>query len=203
MIKSWRLKDIVLMSVLGVVFGFIYLGFFGVGKVLVAILTPFGFGPIGYELIYGIWFIVSIIAAYIIRKPGVAFTAETIAAITEVLVGSTSGPTLILSGMVQGLGAEIAFALTKWKNYQPRILVFSGVSAAFISFPYHFFVSGFHAYESWLIMTMFVIRLLSGAIIAGYLGKMLADQLAKTGVLNGYPIGKEVIARHEKSSTNF
>lgn len=106
MSKKWNLKEIILMSILGVVFGIIYLLFFFVGQGITTLLTPLGLGPLGYEFIFGIWFIVSIIAAYIIRKPGVALTAEVIAAVVEVLMGTTAGPTLILSGFIQGLGAS-------------------------------------------------------------------------------------------------
>ncbi|WP_040982590.1 ECF transporter S component [Oceanobacillus jeddahense] len=202
MMKQWKLKDIVLMSILGVVFGLIYLAFFGVGNVLYGVLTPFGLGPLSYELIFGVWFIVSIIAAYIIRKPGVAFTSETIAALTEVLVGSTAGPTLILSGMVQGLGAELGFAVTRWKDYRLRVLILSGMLAATVSFPYAYFMSGYDAYANWLVIAMFITRVISGALIAGLLGKYIADQLAATGALSGYPLGKERQKRHEQSSAS-
>ncbi|GLO65263.1 MULTISPECIES: ECF transporter S component [Oceanobacillus] len=201
MTKNWKLKDVVLMSMLGVVFGLIYLAFFGVGNILFGALTPLGLGPLGYEFIFGIWFIVSIVAAYIIRKPGVAFTSETIAALTEVLIGSTSGPTLILSGMVQGLGAELAFAATGWKDYRLRILIFSGIGAAVISFPYHYFMSGYDAYASWLVGLMFVTRIISGAILSGLLGKVIADQLASTGVLSGYPLGRERQKKREQRAS--
>ena len=67
MLANWKLREVVVLSVLAVVFGVVYLMFLQVGNVLVGM-----FGLIGYDLIFGIWFIVSIIAAYIIRKPGAA-----------------------------------------------------------------------------------------------------------------------------------
>lgn len=63
--KSWKVKEIVIMSVISIVFAIVYLVFTHFGNVLAGM-----FGPIAYEPIYGIWFIVSVIAAYIIRKPG-------------------------------------------------------------------------------------------------------------------------------------
>ncbi|RPF53251.1 ECF transporter S component [Aquisalibacillus elongatus] len=190
--NQWKLKEIVLMSILGVVFGFIYLGFFGVGKILTSIMAPLGLGDLGYEVIYGIWFIVSVIAAYIIRKPGAALMAEMIAALVEVLAGSTTGPSLLISGFIQGLGAELAFALTRWKDYRLRILIFSGVGAALLSFPYHFFTQGYDALEPWVVTLMFSARVISAILITGLLGKFISDQLAKTGALQGYALGKEM-----------
>lgn len=200
MTKHWKLKEIVLMSILGVVFGIIYLAFFLVGQGIRNILAPFGLAPFGYEIIFGIWFIVSIVAAYIIRKPGVAFTAELIAGVTEVLLGTAAGPGLILAAAIQGLGAEFAFAITKWKDYRLRILILSGVFAAVFSFTWNLFSSGNIALAPALLVAMLAVRIISGALLAGVLGKWLSDKLAKTGVLRGYALGKEIQKKREKDA---
>ena len=200
MTKHWKLKEIVLMSILGVVFGIIYLAFFLVGQGIRNMLAPFGLAPFGYEIIFGIWFIVSILAAYIIRKPGVAFTAELIAGVTEVLLGTAAGPGLILAAAIQGLGAEFAFAITKWKDYRLRILILSGVFAAIFSFTWNLFSSGNIALAPALLIAMLTVRIISGALLAGVLGKWLSDQLAKTGVLRGYALGKELQKKREKGA---
>lgn len=184
--NSWKLKEIVVMSVLSVVFAIVYLAFLPVGKILVGF-----FGPIGYDLIFGIWFIVSIIAAYIIRKPGAAFLSETIAAAVEVLLGNAVGPMLLVSGMIQGLGAESAFAMTRYKRYDLFTLMLAGVMAAVFSFVWGYFLSGFAALSTGYVLAMFIVRLISGALISGVLGKALSDALAKTGVLSSFALGKE------------
>ncbi|WP_164214376.1 ECF transporter S component [Virgibacillus sp. YIM 98842] len=200
MTNQWKLKEIVLMAVLGVVFGIIYLGFFLIGQGFRNVLAPFGLGQFGYEIIFGIWFIVSIIAAYIIRKPGVAFTSELIAGVVQVLLGTTAGPQLILSAAIQGAGAELAFALTRWKDYRLRILVFAGMGAAIFSFVWNLYSAGNIALAPWLLTSMLVVRLISGALLAGVLGKWMSDQLAKTGVLRGYALGKERRKQREKGA---
>ncbi|WP_085991189.1 ECF transporter S component [Oceanobacillus senegalensis] len=200
MTKQWKLKEIVLMSILGVVFGIIYLAFFLFGQGLRNILAPFGLGPFGYEVIFGIWFIVSILAAYILRKPGVAFTAEVIAGVVEVLLGTAAGPALILAAAIQGLGAELIFALTKWRDYRLRILVLSGMSAAVFSFVWNLYSSGNIALGLELLVGMLIVRLISGALLAGVVGKWIGDQLAQTGVLRGYALGKELQKKREKGA---
>lgn len=189
--SKWRFKEIVVMSALSVVFAVVYLAFLPVGKILVGF-----FGPIGYDLIFGIWFIVSILAAYIIRKPGAALLSETIAALIEVLLGSAAGPMLILSGMIQGLGAEAVFAATRWKNYSTWVLMAAGAGSAVFSFAYGYFVSGYAALSSSYVIGMFVTRMISGALIAGLLGKSLSDSLAQTGVLSSFALGKEYRKKH-------
>ncbi len=184
--NHWKLKEIVVMSVLSVVFAIVYLAFLPVGKILVGF-----FGPIGYDLIFGIWFIVSIIAAYIIRKPGAAFLSETIAAAVEVLLGNAVGPMLLVSGMIQGLGAESAFAMTRYKRYDLFTLMLAGVMAAVFSFVWGYFLSGFAALSTGYVMAMFIARIINGALISGVVGKALSDALAKTGVLSSFALGKE------------
>lgn len=174
------------MSTLAVAFAIVYLLFFQVGNVMVGLM-----GPIGYEPIFGIWFIVSIISAYIVRKPGAAFLSETIAAFIEVLIGNVNGPRLILSGMIQGLGAELVFAATGWKRYSVWVLMAAGMGSSVFSFAWGYFLSGFQALSLQYVLWMFIIRLVSGALLAGLLGKYISDALAKTGVLNGMALGKE------------
>ncbi|MET3696207.1 energy-coupling factor transport system substrate-specific component [Bacillus oleivorans] len=184
---NWNMREIVVMSVLSVVFAVVYLAFLPVGKLLVGF-----FGPIGYDLIFGIWFIVSVIAAYIIRKPGAAFISETIAATVEVLMGNAVGPGLIISGMIQGIGAEAVFAATRWKQYSLWVLMMAGMGSAVTSFAWGYFRSGYAVLEPGYVLAMFIFRLISGAILAGVLGKIISDALAQTGVLSRFALGKEM-----------
>lgn len=96
--KNWKMREIVVMSVISVVFAVIYL----VSTHASNIAAGF-FGRMSYEPIYGIWFIVSVIAAYIIQKPGAALVSEIIAAFVECLLGNPSGPMVILIGIAQGI----------------------------------------------------------------------------------------------------
>ncbi|MDT8975499.1 ECF transporter S component [Paenibacillus sp. chi10] len=183
--SQWKLRDIVVLSSLSVVFAVIYLLFLQIGNVLVGFM-----GPMGYEVIFGIWFIVSIIATYIIRKPGAAVISETVAGLVEVLIGNAVGPILIVSALIQGLGAEAVFAATRYRNYSTKVLMLAGVGSAVFSFAWGYFRSGYAAYSVGLIIAMFVVRCISGALISGLLGKWIADALANTGVLRSFPIAK-------------
>ncbi|MGO1060100.1 ECF transporter S component [Planococcus sp. FY231025] len=192
MLKDWKLKEIVLMSLFAIVFGIVYLVFVHVGNIWAGMI-----GPIAYEWMFGIWFIVSIICMYIIRKPGAALMSETMAAAIEVLLGNAIGPRLILSGVIQGLGAEAAFAVTGYKHFNLAVLMLAGAGSAVFSFIYGFFVSGYAALDPTFVAWMFTLRVLSGMIIAGIGGKYLSDALLATGSLRGY-----AIARIDKGDAN-
>ncbi|MFM1654388.1 ECF transporter S component [Brevibacillus sp. B_LB10_24] len=181
--KSWKLKEIVMMSVLSVVFAVIYLLFLQLGNVLTGFM-----GPMGYEVIFGIWFIVSVIAANIIRKPGAAVLAEVVASIVELLIGNAVGPRLILSGFIQGLGAELVFAASRYKRFGTPVLMAAGMGSAVTSFIWGYFISGFAALAPGYVAAMFAVRLVSGALLAGLLGKWICGALLKTGVLRGFAI---------------
>ncbi|MGJ9382154.1 ECF transporter S component [Salipaludibacillus sp. CF4.18] len=200
MLKQWKLKEIVLMSIFGVVFAVIYLMFYFFGQGLRNFLTPFGLAPFGYEIIFGIWFIVSIIAAYVIRKPGAAFWSELIAGTVQVLIGSPAGPQLIISAAIQGLGAEVVFAATRYRNFSLSVLILAGMSAAIFSYAWGWFQSGLAALTPELIVATLAVRIISGGLLAGLLGKWISDQLAQTGVLRGYALGKEWQEKREKSA---
>jgi len=183
--KNWKLRDIIVLSSLSVVFAVVYVLFLQVGNVLVGFM-----GPMGYEVIFGIWFIVSIISAYILQRPGAALLSETVAGIVELLIGNTTGPVLVLSAFIQGLGAEAVFAALRYRSYSAPALMAAGVGSALFSFAWGFIHSGFAALSPGLLLAMFVTRIVSSALLAGLLGKWIADALAKTGVLRSFPIAK-------------
>ncbi|WP_252504188.1 ECF transporter S component [Sporosarcina sp. Marseille-Q4943] len=183
MLKSWKLKEVVLMSLFSVVFGIVYLLFLHVGNIWSGFI-----GPIAYEWMFGIWFIVSIICMYIIRKPGAAVISETIAAAVEVLLGNAIGPRLILVGVIQGLGAEAAFAATRYRRFDLWVLMLAGAGSSVFSFIYGYFLGGFAVFSTGYVMLMLGIRIVSGAVIAGIGGKMVVDGLLASGSLRGYEI---------------
>jgi energy-coupling factor transport system substrate-specific component len=185
-LNRWKLREIIVLSVLSVVFSVVYIAFVPVGSVLASVA-----GPIGWDMIFGIWFILSIIAAYIIRKPGAALISETIASVVEILLGNTVGPRLIISGIIQGLGAEAVFAATRYRKYSWLVLVAAGMGSSVFSFIWGFYASGLLAYSFVMLISMFVIRLISGAVIAGLLGKWIGDALHATGVLRGFAISRD------------
>ncbi|MEX2356462.1 MAG: ECF transporter S component [Thermaerobacterales bacterium] len=184
--RTWTLKEIVVMSALGVAFAPLYMAWIQVWALVTGLL-----GPVGLDLIFGFWFIVSIICAYIFRKPGAALYSEWIAAVVQIPLGSPSGVWLILTGFIQGLGAEIPFFATRYKRFTLPVLMAAGMGASVLSFGYNWIRFGYGELAPGLLITMFVLRLLSGAVLAGVLGKWVADGLAATGVLNSFPLGKE------------
>lgn len=179
----WTQREILIVAVLGAVFGVLYLGWVQVWLIAQAI-----FGPVTMDVVMGFWFIVSIIAAAIIRKPGAALFSEMLAAGVQILLGSPAGLILLLTGFVQGAGAEAVFAATRWKRYTLPVLIAAGIGAAVFSFIYTWIRFRYGALAPGLLVLMFTLRCLSGALLAGVLGHLIVEALYKTGVLSGLPI---------------
>ncbi|MEN8741965.1 MAG: ECF transporter S component [Phaeobacter gallaeciensis] len=185
----WTLRETLIIAVLGAVFGVLYLGWVQVWLVLQAV-----FGPVTMDVVMGFWFIVSIIAAAIIRKPGVALASEVMAAVVQVLLGSPAGLLLLLTGLVQGAGAEAVFAVTRWRRYSLSVLMAAGMSAAVFSFIYTWIRFDYGSLAPGLLAGMFALRLASGALLGGLLGHYIVKALYRTGVLSGLAIDRDTRA---------
>lgn len=181
----WTLKETLVVAMTGVVFAFLYLAWVQLW-LLVQALT----GPLAMDAMFGFWFIAAVFAAYVVRKPGAAFVAEVITAVVQVLAGNPSGAILIVTGIVQGAGAEAVFAATRWRRYGLPTLLLSGVSSAVFSFVYTWIRFSYGNLAPGILVLMFVLRATSGALLGGLAGKGLADALHKTGVMSGLAIDR-------------
>ena len=185
--SAWTLRETLIVAILGAVFGVLYLGWVQVWLVLQAI-----FGALTMDVVMGFWFIVSIIAAAIIRKPGVALVSEVMAAAVQVLLGSPAGLLLLLTGLVQGAGAEAVFAATRWRRYSLPVLMAAGMGAAVFSFAYTWIRFDYGSLAPGLLVAMFALRLASGALLGGLLGHVIVKALYRTGVLSGLAIDRDI-----------
>lgn len=181
--SAWSMREILIVAVLGAVFAVLYIAWVQVWLIAQAI-----FGAVTMDVVMGFWFVVSIVAAAIIRKPGAALISEVLAAVVEVLLGNPSGLMLIVAGAIQGAGAEAVFAATRWRNYSLPVLMLAGVGAAIASFVYTWFLMDYGALDPTLLVIMFVLRCGSGALLGGLLGHWIVQALYRTGVLSGLAI---------------
>lgn len=122
---KWRVVDIVVAAIIAVASGVIFWGWDIVCSAPLALFE--GVTP-GFEgLLNGFWLFAGPLAAIIVRKPGAALFAETLAAFLELTLGNQwgVGGSLIV-GIIQGLGAEIAFAVFAWKKWNIGTTILSG-----------------------------------------------------------------------------
>lgn len=187
---NWKLKDVIMIAIVSILFGVVFLGATYAGGFLSGLLTPAGLTSLGYEPFYGIYFMAAAFAAYVIRKPGAGIIAEMLAAIIECLLGNYFGPIIILSGLVQGIGFEIIIALFRYKKYDLKTMCLASCVCSAVTLVYNLFISGYSQIAVPVLLLMLAVRLVSSVIFTAVITKLLADKLAKAGVLNGYAIGQ-------------
>ncbi|WP_313354624.1 ECF transporter S component [Microbacterium sp.] len=188
----WRVVDIVVAAVLGVAIGLLFWGWNIIGGAWFGAadaLTP-GFGGIAV----GIWLIGGVIGGLVIRKPGAALVVELIAAIISMLIGNVWGVSTVLSGLVQGLGAELIFALFLYRRFGIVVAALSGVGAAVAAWIFEMFYGSSPNFLKSIEFNAIYLGALviSGALLAGVVGWLLVRALASTGALSRFAAGREV-----------
>ncbi|GGA76454.1 ABC transporter permease [Pseudoclavibacter endophyticus] len=186
--RRWRTVDIVVAAVLAVACGLLFWLwgqlYRGVGAPVEAILPGFQ-GILG-----GPWFIGGVLAGLIIRKPGAAFFVEVVAASVSALVGTEWGALTLVSGIVQGLGAELAFAAFRYRRFTLPVAMLAGAGAgvaAAITDNIVWYVGAGPAFMA--IYSVSVIT--SGALLAGIVSWLLFRAIAATGALRRFASGRE------------
>ncbi|MFL8969968.1 ECF transporter S component [Helcococcus kunzii] len=188
--NTLSLQDVIMVSILSVVLGVVYLGAVYFSTTLVGFFTPMGIGFMGYEIVFGIWLMAATLAAYIIQKPGVAIITEVLAAVIEVLLGNFFGPMVIVSGIVQGLGAEVVFAGYGYRKWDHKTVYLAAIGTCITSFIWSFIRSGYGSLSLPIILLFFVVRIISTLILAGYIPIKLVDKLSEMKLLKSYSVGK-------------
>jgi energy-coupling factor transport system substrate-specific component len=191
----WRVVDIVVAAVLGVALGLVFWAWNTVGYAWFTAmdgLTP-GLGG----LAVGIWLIGGVIGGLVIRKPGAALLVEVIAAIVSMLIGNVWGVSTLLSGLVQGFGAELIFALFLYRRFTLPVAMLAGVGAAAGAWVFElFYGSSPNILKTAEFNAIYLGSLVvSGAVLAGLVGWLAVRALAATGALNRFAVGRE--ARRE------
>lgn len=181
--STWRVVDIVVVSVLGVALGVIF-WLWSAGYGLTSAITV-AFPPLG-ALYGGGWLIAGVLGGLVIRKPGAALYCELIAAMVEGLLGTHFGFTVLLSGLVQGLGAELGFALFRYRKFNLPVALISGVLAGLALGINDSIVWNIEWAMQWKLVYV-ALAMVSGAVIAGLVSWLAVRGLARTGALANLP----------------
>jgi len=190
--RTWSTRDIVVTAALAVatgisfiVFDWIYLVVSGAGGAFVG------------EALNGFWLLGGLLIPYIVRRPGSALFGELVAAVVEASFNPW-GALVILSGLLEGLGAEIVFLATGYRRFDFRVMALAGgFSGVFFFLTESIWTQGYVVLgpsgpvlkqAPVVLLIYLVLRLISGVVLAGWLGKRIGDALVPTGVLDGFAI---------------
>ena len=189
-LRRWRTHDLVTAALLAVATGVVFwawnFAYQVLSPALSTLLTPLT------ALLGGTWFLAGVLGGLVIRRPGAALFCELLAATVSALLGNQWGWTTLMSGVVQGLGAELVFAVLLYRRFGLPVAALAGAAAGAAGAVYEWY-----AYWQGFAWTFKLVYLggyaLSGAVIAGVGGWLITRALARAGALNALPPGREAL----------
>jgi energy-coupling factor transport system substrate-specific component len=185
----WRVVDIVVASVLAVAAGLVFV-FWNVASN--PITTPLNAVLPGLQaLAGGGWLFAGVLTALVIRKPGAALYGELVAATVSALVGNQWGVLTIESGLVQGLGAELVFALFLYRRWNLPVATVAGAVAG-LALAINDLILWYPGSTTTFAAIYTASAVVSGAILAGVLSWFVVRALAKTGALSRFESGRVI-----------
>ncbi|WP_308289282.1 ECF transporter S component [Mumia sp. zg.B17] len=195
----YRTIDLVTVAMLGVAIGVVFWGW----NQLFAVVSGtalFAYPP-SSGLISGVWLIGGVIGGLVVRRPGAAVGTEVVAAVVSGLLGNQWGMSVLVSGLIQGLGVELVFALFLYRRWGVVVAAAGGALAGAFEAVYEWYAY----YADWAFgyqLVYLVFLAVSGALVAGVGGWLLVRALAKTGALDAFGAGREHHDRAAASSTS-
>jgi energy-coupling factor transport system substrate-specific component len=174
--RTLKLSDLLVTVLISIVLGVVYHFWSSVYNLFSPLF------PQADEIVYGMWFLAPTLVFLLIRKPGVALIAEVAAAHVEILFGSEWGIQLVMYSVLQGLAAELVFAAFRYRKFSGGVAALAGIAAAIGSVIPDIYYGYVSDYETWLLIAKYAMRLVSSALIAGYLAYALAKAVEVTGV---------------------
>jgi len=182
--NRWRTVDIVVTAVLGVAFGVVFWAW----NLLAALAVP----PVS-GLLNGVYLMPGVVAGLLVRKPGAAVFASTLAAAVSILLGSPYGGIIVIYGLVQGIGGELGFLLTRYRSFGWATAILAGITAglstSILDLSLYYPVSADYPFWSFTApYTLFTV--LSSVLLAGIVGLLLVRALARTGALSAFAAGR-------------
>jgi energy-coupling factor transport system substrate-specific component len=184
--NKWSTRDLLVTLAIGLALGvllipvtYAYIALLGVG------------GLIARSLIGGIYFLPAAFASYVMRRPGAGILACAIGGLTT-MPFTPYGLIVLGVSLLIGVVGEILFWLvTRHKNYGVGKMVTTGLVTGLAVFALILGSVLRSADFQWDSLVL-VALVLSGVTFAGaaWIAKLLADSVAKTGVLANTALGR-------------
>ncbi|MFE4469584.1 ECF transporter S component [Leifsonia sp. NPDC056824] len=191
-ILRWRVVDIVVASVVAVAAGVV---FWVWGQAYNPISGPVTAVLPGFQgILNGPWLFAGVLVALIVRKPGAALYGEVVAAVVSMLIGTQWGFATLLSGVVQGLGAEIVFALFLYARWNLVTALIAGAGTGLAESILDLIYS-YPGSKPEFAIVYTITTTVSGIVVAGLGSWLLVKAIARTGALNRFAAGREVTGR--------
>ncbi|MCH4171208.1 MAG: ECF transporter S component [Lactobacillus sp.] len=180
--RSYKLRDIIFIALIGIFCGAIFFLTDLVYNFVSAALAAIGLGPVANDLMLGLWMIAGPLAAILTQKIGASIFAETLGGFVEMLLGGQFGASAILAGFVQGVGNELGFTFTGYKRFDKFGLFISTITSTIVTFIWSLFQAGYAKYTPAFLLLLFVVRFISIGFFSGVLVYWIQKLVLKSGI---------------------
>lgn len=181
--QKWTLQNVILLALIGIIFSVIYWIMDPVYQIVNSGLAVIGLQAFTNEITLGVWMMAGPLASYILKKVGAGFIGEMLGAAGEMFLGGSYGVGTLLSGFIQGIGSELGFALTGYKNWFAGLWL-STLTGTVVTFAWDLFKSGYIHYKLSLLVALFIVRYLSIFFFSGVLVHLIAKLLDRSKLLS-------------------
>ena len=130
-----------------------------------------------------------VLAAFLVRKPGAGTIALTINGFCQVFAYGTHDPHLLYGA--PGLGADLAFALFRYKRYDMPVVCLAGIASAMFWYPIVWFTHGLYLYPPLFILWDFFARIIGSAVGDGVFPFLLGLAVLNMGGPVRIQLGQE------------
>ena len=180
--RGWDFKystrDIVILAVIAAITGVVNTG---TGNVWY--LANSSLGPMGGALLQGAFMWAYVLVMWLVRKPGAALALGIIEAAVEILLGNASGVGTLGWGVSQGLAIEVVMAIVMYGKFDLVTAICAGAASSQFGTVWTAILFGWdpaYARDVWIAVP---INIVSGAILSGVVGYLLAQAIGRTGLV--------------------
>ena len=181
--SKWSTRDLMVTIVIGLAFGVLLI------PVTYAYAALLSLGILARSLLGGVYYLPDAFAAYVVRKPGSILLVSLVSALVA-MPFTAYGFIVLLIGALTGLiGELVTWFFTRYRNFTLGRLALTGAVGGLLEF---LLILGS------LRSTQFDLGILGGALLVSaltfglcaVLAKVLADAVARTGVLANTALGR-------------
>jgi energy-coupling factor transport system substrate-specific component len=175
---NYSTRDIVFIAVIAAIAGVVNTG---VGNIWYGLNTAGG--PVLGGVLQGAFMWAYILAMWLIRKPGAALLVGLIETGVELLLGNQAGIGTLGWGITQGLAVEAVMAISNYQSYSLLTALFAGAAASQFGTLWSAIFYGWDTSQAGQVWLAVPVNLISGVILSGGLGYLLAQAIARTGLI--------------------
>lgn len=181
---KWSTRDLMISVVIGLAFGVLLV------PVTYAYAALLSLGILARALLSGVYFLPAAFAGYVVRKPGAILLVSLVSALAA-MPFTPYGFIILMVGALTGVVGElVTWLFTRYRSFPAGRFVLAGVVAGLVEFG--LILGGLRSSEelsAGILAAAFFTSAVTFGLAAG-VAKLLADAVARTGVLANTALGK-------------